>query len=380
MTVAELRPSLWTALADAGVKVDRAADALGLARAGHDARGPCPCCSADRRGSSDARGPIGVRRDGRGWTCHRCDARGDAAALVLAVATGSTASSPAGWARARELAEQVGLVARGEAGPHERSGGHQGRPTSPPGLGPVPSSPAAPATATEERRGIPLDELAAWWSGLPRLGEPTAEPAAAWLRERGIDPAAVALLDLARGWPVGCDWAPEWAALGRRTWTEAGVVAVLPAFDARGELAGLRARRPAKEQPKELAPRGAVVGGTVLADPVGRWLLRRGPVAKAGELVADCPAGLAWRWSGAVVVTEGVPDFLTMAAAPTRAEAGKQTAAVFGLWSGAWTAELGARLPPGVKVAIAVHDDADGERYAEAVRRTLPAGCRVGRV
>lgn len=364
--MAELRPALWTDLRDAGVTCERAAQAVGMQASGRGAWGPCPACNATHRGREDRRGPIGIRRDGKGWRCHRCDAHGDASALVLAHATGSTSATSDGWSRARDLAERVGLVAA--------PGEPVGRAVRSSGPGPAPARPALPAAPgkADERPGVPVPELAAWWSGLPRLSEPLALPAVDWLRSRALDPEAVAVLDLARGWPAGCEWAPEWATVRGRTWTEAGVVAVLPAFGPTGEIAGLRARRTGSEAPKEVAPRGSVVRGTVLADPVARWLLRVGPTAKAGDVVPGTP----WRWSGALVVVEGVPDFLTHATAPSRP--GKdRTAAVVGVWSGGWTPELGARLPAEVVVVVAVHGDATGEKYANDVRRTLPAGCRV---
>jgi KaiC/GvpD/RAD55 family RecA-like ATPase len=40
--------------------------------------GPCPACSATRRGSADARLPVGSGDD-RGWRCHACGAGGDGA-------------------------------------------------------------------------------------------------------------------------------------------------------------------------------------------------------------------------------------------------------------------------------------------------------------
>lgn len=60
--------------------------ALGLQATRGNAVKPCPACNAEQRGSSDKRGPVGLRPDGQGWRCWACDASGDSpelAALVL---------------------------------------------------------------------------------------------------------------------------------------------------------------------------------------------------------------------------------------------------------------------------------------------------------
>ena len=73
----------------------------------------CPVCSAEVRVERRGRaGSVRWRRDG-GWTCHACDAGGDALALVLAVATGRHRStSGEDWRRAEDLAVASGLVSR----------------------------------------------------------------------------------------------------------------------------------------------------------------------------------------------------------------------------------------------------------------------------
>ena len=38
---------------------------------------PCPSCGANKRGSSDPRGPIALNRDDHYWTCYACEAHGD---------------------------------------------------------------------------------------------------------------------------------------------------------------------------------------------------------------------------------------------------------------------------------------------------------------
>ena len=65
------------------------AAALGMKRGRARSLSPCPGCNAEQRGSSDRRGPIGVRPDGAGWRCFRCDRAGDGPDLVSYAVHGS---------------------------------------------------------------------------------------------------------------------------------------------------------------------------------------------------------------------------------------------------------------------------------------------------
>lgn len=348
------------------VPVLTAAAALGLS-VGRDGCGPCPCCGAEQRGRSDRRVPVGITGDGRAWRCHRCDARGDTAALVAAVAVGSVSpSGDAAAATVRARAAEAGLV--------EPDSPVTGRASSvAPVTRPVPS--AAPV-APPRRTFAPASEVARVWDAAQRI---TAESTAGrWLRSRALDPEAVAVLDLARELPIRARL-PSWAAIGDRVWTD-GWRVVLPMTGPEGDLVGLRARWCDTGDPpaKELGGRGVAAGPAVYADPVGRWLLTRGPGARAGELAGELATNpLRWRWSGVVVIAEGAPDWLTLATAEARQENDKQTAAILSLWSGGWTGEIAARLPAGCVVRLATHDDDAGHGYAERVRASLPAGVRV---
>lgn len=62
--------------------VSAVAAALGLQSTRGNAVKPCPACNAEQRGSADRRGPVGLRPDGTGWRCFRCDASGDAPELA----------------------------------------------------------------------------------------------------------------------------------------------------------------------------------------------------------------------------------------------------------------------------------------------------------
>lgn len=354
---------LWVELA--GVSVARAAAALGL----REARGTwsCPACGAERRGAGDPRGPVGATADKRGWRCHACGAGGDVAKLVRAAA-GPLPPGADGWAAARALAVEVGLVAPGAALERaEPSGRRMTRPS------PV----ARPVADPVPVRGLaPAVEVARLWEAAGPVDRDRA--AAAWLASRALSAAVAAELDLVRA--LGSvDELPRWASIGRMTWRD-GWRVLLPTWGPSGALVGLRARWCLLDPPKppiggkEIGGKEIASGPAVYADPVGRWLLERGPRARAGDLAGG---PFAWRWSGAVVVCEGGPDWLTLATAEGRLAHGKPTSAILGLWAGGWTPEIGARLPPGCTVRLALHQDEAGRGYADRVRETIPAGCRL---
>lgn len=178
---------------------------------------------------------------------------------------------------------------------------------------------------------------------------------AAWLRSRALSPATVRDLDLARALPDG--QTPRWARARGVTWAESGHRLLVPLFDALGRLASVRARVVVAGQdgPKALAPAGYTTAGLVMADALARRLLA-GEVG-AAEQVRD--VGL--------LVAEGGPDYLTWAARWGTDGSLDRAPAVFGIESGAWTAEVAARVPDGTRLCVATHDDGAGERYAAAI-------------
>ena len=345
-----------------GVDVAHVAGALRLSPGPGRSWGPCPCCGADRRGTDDGRGPIGTSGAG-GWTCHRCQAAGDGAALVLAVATGSTSADGAAVARAEAVAVEVGLLAPGAA--LERTGA-SGRPAAR-----LPAAEAPRADSGPLRRP-PVGEVADLWRRCePVTIHPSVERS---LRDRGWtwpDLQAVVDLDLARALPlgVGVGELPSWAGYGRSPWTVGGRL-ILPCYGPTGELAQLRARwvLPIEDSPawavkggdrlrfKEHGGTGLTHGGCVYANPAGRAML-----------AGDGPP------AGEVVIAEGWPDFARWS---IQAPPG---AAVLGVWSGAWSGEIGARIPDGARVIVATDADGAGDTYAGSIMRTIGARCRLHR-
>lgn len=353
-----------------GVDCAALAARLGLVVGRGRSWGPCPCCGAERRGGGDKRGPLGVARGGAGWACHRpgCTAKGDAAALVLAVATGSLDAGADGWAAARELAASVGLAAPAvvsPGGPPERAE-HPARVVRPP----------APARPSEAPKRPPAVEVRRLWDAARAVDED--EEVAAWLRSRGLEPSAVAWLDAARVLPAGP--LPRWARCSGTPWSS-GWRCLLPAFDAEGQLVTLRARWASTAKPprgvKEAAPAGFDAGGAVYACPYARGVLACAGVEPVGLVpVGPRSDGFGFHlgaWNGRAVVVEGGPAWLRFA---TEARPlGKPSPAVVGVWAGAWCEDFARALELGVcrGVTVATDSDASGDKYAARIGATLDA-------
>jgi hypothetical protein len=137
---------------------------------------------------------------------------------------------------------------------------------------------------------------------------------------------------------------------------------VLPVYDDRGRMRSVRAWCVSESNdPKRLPPSGYRTSGLVLACPSAVALLGAGIVHGAAR--------------PRVVVVEGEPDFLTWA---TRfSDASPDVPAVLGVVAGAWSDQVGARIPSGARVIVRTHRDAAGEHYAEVIKQTLWDRCAV---
>jgi hypothetical protein len=378
------------------------AEALGLARGRGGGVGPCPACSATTRGSTDARAPVGLRPDGRGWSCYTCGAKGDGVALV-AYALG-LGERPASWAPVAAWFRERGWI-------EDRSPSSTSRPGP---VRPVVAPPPAPAPAPPAR--LDPAEVRALWAACPSV---EVEAVAPWFDVRarglGLDGArvrrVVKALDLARSCARVALDLPAWARItkpsgtGRTSWAD-GWPLVLPCFDAEGGLVALRARRTGYHRTdeglaelrgalrwssrwglwvadedvsdaKEVSPVGpGACRGTVYADPLARAVLAAGGRARRGDaLLADAPD---LRWSGRVLVVEGGPGWLLYCADPSRLRVLDEYAeahAVVGVWVGAWPDdevgdELAARFA-GASVTLAPDDGATGETTMSKIGRCL---------
>lgn len=85
--------------------------------------GPCPACSAERRGKADRRGPVGMNGQASGWECHACGTKGDAVELAcLAVLDCSSSEADAqGWKVLREWFAERGVDTSDAANPGKKS-------------------------------------------------------------------------------------------------------------------------------------------------------------------------------------------------------------------------------------------------------------------
>ncbi len=80
---------------------------------------PCFLCGEERRGSGDARGPIGAKRNGQRWHCWRCNEGGDLLDLVSAKLLGKSSRgiSSEEWAKIRAYCSSQGWCEPGRDAP-----------------------------------------------------------------------------------------------------------------------------------------------------------------------------------------------------------------------------------------------------------------------
>lgn len=347
---------------------------------------PCPACGAEKRGSTDPRGPVDVNeRDGREmWHCKRCNVGGDAIDAAAFVVAGNrvTALGPDDKRRVAEWFSDRGWC----TAPH----GHER-----PSVVPAPKAARMPDDAVEGRRDYPPQaEVLRLWEACTRITREIVagdEAPSAYLQDRGLDPAVLNPLDVVRALPVRLRNWPEWWPGDR--W---GIyrLAVL-AYDATGEVRSIHARRVLKYHVRRLA-------GDTYLDPVceqcgvaleryrnPQRVVERCPVAKCGWVPKPktlWPAGvscdrLLFADPGGVnvlrqapgarrqtLVVEGLTD--TLRAATVAAQV---PCAVLGFTSGGAKALGDVRWPKGAEVGIATDDDEPGERYADEVADALRA-------
>lgn len=184
-----------------------------------------------------------------------------------------------------------------------------------------------------------------------------------WLGGRKLDAHQVDVRALAYALPLDAGRIPQWS----QWWTRTGHRLIVPLFDAAGEIRSVRAgttlpKEQLGDMPKRLAPKGFTSKGLVMADELGREILRGGtwPEWHRGKMQ--------------VVISEGEPDWMAWA---TKYPLGAPLPwACFGVYSGGWTQEHGARIPAGAVVSVRTDLDDAGRRFAEQIKQTL-AHCDV---
>lgn len=209
----------------------------------------------------------------------------------------------------------------------------------------------------------PVESVGALWAAAkPVTDDPDL---ARQLLGRCLDPAIIEDRDLARCLPSS-GTLPKWARSGPQTWGESDHRLLLPLWNAEGSLCSVHARLVESgqtERAKGLFPASHSAKGLFLADSFALLLIRSG-VPKW------------WRQSEppSVIITEGAPDFLTVA---THYGCTEYAPAVLGVVSGSWSVELAARIPTECRVVVRVHRDEAGEKYRDAICRSLSGRCRV---
>jgi len=211
-----------------------------------------------------------------------------------------------------------------------------------------------------------------------------------WLMLRGISPREVEFQRLARFLPRDAiaKMTPEQIEAVKTALpmtkvrgefgvtTRLGFRIVLPMFDVEGNMKSLRLRRmnlgkdthgnanlrkEKKSEPKELGIKGAARGLVLANGPALELLRGRG---KRPDSWGDREL--------AVVIAEGVPDFLVASCEPDEA-----VRAVFGICGpSCWSLDMAARIPFDARVDVATDSDPQGIKYAAEVTATMP-GRRV---
>ena len=222
-----------------------------------------------------------------------------------------------------------------------------------PALPPLRPAPPASRPPTDEVRDL-------FARCLPVCDDPALSVA---LLGRSLDPALIADRDLARCLPPDGPL-PAWARYAGQSWRASGHRLIVPLFDGWGAPVSLHARSFATDaDPKGLSPAGYSSAGLVMADGFARDVLARG--------------WPAW-WNRSepltLVIAEGVPDYLTDASVFGEWE---HAPATLGVISGAWSADVAARIPDGCRVIIRTHDDEAGRRYRHQIGESLHARCHV---
>lgn len=227
----------------------------------------------------------------------------------------------------------------------------------------------------------PVDEVRALWNACAPCG---ADPdVGTWLRSRGLDVSTVDRFALARALPR--DFAgPRWAsyrgdAAEAHPWGELGYRAIVPMFDANGDLRSVRARYvgpPSSDYPKALPPSGHATKGLVMLNPFAAMMMQIAAWRAHGSADTLEHGGDGWpAWcERRVLVCEGEPDFLTWAGRSAEPSA----LAIVGLGgSGQWTDTLADRIPDGSVVLIRTDEDNAGDGYALEIAATLRGRCDV---
>lgn len=376
--------------------------ALGLERHGSEA-GPCPHCGATRRGSQDRRRPLRVYQSPSGaerWTCTACNTGGDNLTLAALALTGAPKLRGVAWEPVRSW-----FADRWPSVPGSRRPLPSAVPSRP---SLAPAAPVAPTVPSPTYP--PQDEVQALWQACTPAHEDLSTNH--YFMARGLEPLHIDHQDLARALPVDTP-CPPWASTSRGPWSRSHFRVLVPLFDAFGELRSMKARwmhtrwspererwipatAPRDGRLKSLNPRHSPgqpnlsISGLVVADQIGRWLLREGP--RASRTASPDPTAPTLRWNGELWLVEGEGDAWALSTLPGRVERHGDvcsTYAVIGYVSGSFGGPAGDALAARILAAtqsnnaeltIWPHDDPPdprtgrkaGDEYARRIANKLP--------
>lgn len=318
------------------VPFGEAATMVGLQQRRGRSWGPCPCCNADQRGSTDKRGPIGVRRDGNGWMCHPCGAKGDVVDIVSASLSGGVF---------RAVDKEAKISTREWFQRHGYSAGNYDRPRSP-----------APVMRDAPRDRPPEPEVRSLWSATTTVVEALGQereysgPLSEWMFERRFHPETVDRLGMIRVMPQAHSY--QWPAWWPHKWARFWRLAT-PAYEISGKFVSLHARSVNLKQrgPKTIWPREYEAGGLFLAN-------RRGVMVLRGEHKEI--AGL--------IICEGLTDLIRASIATEEED---MDMAILSGVSGSFKSLSKLRIPKSLKVYIATDPDKQGNEYAQTIIKHL---------
>ena len=307
------------------VAVSETAKSLGLNQGRSGSFSPCPRCQSEARGSTDKRGPIGLRRDDLGWKCHRCGAGGSGIDLVSYVFCGlkfidgndNNRDSVRKWFEEMKQLE--------------------------------PMDPKKINSKRDQRP--PREEVLSLWKSSYRLHELSNDDGVlAFLKSRKLNLEALARTGVARVTPSKHDYEwPRWWPGGRSmTWR-----LIVPAFDTAGTFCSIHARAvtDTKGAPKTLWPSGFQAGGLFMPNRHAVKMMREGTEDLDG-----------------VLFVEGITDFLKAAA---ESERESLKLAIFGGASGSFGSTGKLKIPDGIDIYIGTDPDAKGDEYARTIQMQI---------
>lgn len=310
------------------IAVSETARKLGLKPGRSGSFGPCPNCNNEQRGSTDKRGPIGLRNDKLGWRCHKCGSGGSGIDLVSYCLCGKKFkdASDNDRDRVRQWFEaKVNLESMKSEKPK------------------IPKK--------NESKRPPINEVHSLWKRSFKLNQLAQDDnVLAFLKSRGLNLDALARTGVARVTPHRRDYEwPRWWPGGRSMMWRL----IVPAFDTNGTFCSLHGRAVISTNgaPKTLWPSGFQAGGLFM------------PNRHAVKMMKGDSKGIE-----SVLFVEGLTDFLKVV---SEAERESMRVAVFGGTSGSFRSAGKINIPDEIDVYVGTDPDAKGDEYAQTIQMQL---------